>query len=62
MHQEHSDSHTSITKVIAMPIEGHLRGTNEKNAIATHCIVRLGKESNLASSTNKTPSIGEVLL
>jgi len=62
MHQEPPDPRTNTARVIVMPTEGHLRGTKEKNAIATHGIVRLWKEANLASGTNKTPSIGETLL
>lgn len=62
MHQELPDSHSNTTNVLIVPIEGHLRGTKEKNAIATHGVVRLRDEADLASSTNETPSIGEMPL
>ena len=62
MHQEPPDSHVNTTRVITMQIGGHLRGTMEKKAIATHGIVGFRKKANLTSSTNKTPSIGETLL
>ena len=39
VHQEPPDSHTNTIKVIPMQIEGHLRGTMKKKAIATHSIV-----------------------
>jgi hypothetical protein len=49
-------------EVIEIQTEGHLRGTMEKQAIATYGIVRLRKEANLSCSINKTPPIREVLL